>query len=223
LTVLNPSFESDLTPTGTFRVLQPANWALHDPSGIVDQGIDAVGVLNPLGTTFFPAGSPDGANAALIFLAGDIGGGEVGLRQTLSSNLTANTSYTLRVAVGNIASGIGGTPPQFFDLDGFPGYAVQLRAGGTLLAEDRNTLSIAEGAFAESIVQFDVGASHPQLGLPLEIHLLNLNIPGTPAEPGIEVDFDDVRLDAVNVPEPSTLTLALLAFAGLALRRPRVL
>ena len=37
----------------------------------------------------------------------------------------------------------------FFDLSGFPGYAVQLLAGGVVVAEDHNTLagSIPEGEF----------------------------------------------------------------------------
>ena len=102
-------------------------------------------------------------------------------------------------AYGNIASGIGAPPANFFfNLDGFPGYAVQLLAGGEVVAEDFNSLftQIPEGEFRETTVTLNVGASHPRLGQQLAIRLVNLNIPGTPAEPGIEVDFDDIRLDA---------------------------
>jgi hypothetical protein len=51
---------------------------------------------------------------------------------------------------------------------------------------------------------------------------VNLNTPGTPDEPGIEVDFDDVQLDATPVPSPSRAALGLGAIATLvALGRRR--
>ncbi len=107
--------------------------------------------------------------------------------------------YTLRVQVGNIASGFGAPPfDQFYDLDGFPGYRVQLLAGGVLLAEDDNTLFglIPEGEFRLSTVTAEVGPDHPALGQAIEIRLLSRNEAQSAEDPGIEVDFDDVRLDA---------------------------
>lgn len=204
--IVNAGFEADGTAPNTFRAVIPQGWQVHDPNGIVDQGIDAVGVLRPTNISFFPGGTTEGVNAALIFLAGDVGGGEVGLAQTVGATLQAGTRYTLRVDVGNIASGTS-VPPnfvQFFDLDGFPGYRVDLLAGGVVIAQDNNTLDgvIPEGEWRESVVTFDCPAGHPLIGAPLRIRLVNLNIPGTPEEPGIEVDFDDVRLDASAVPAP---------------------
>jgi hypothetical protein len=80
---------------------------------------------------------PDGSNAALIYLADDQGAGEVSLEQTLGVGLQPNTRYRLTVEVGNIASGFGAPPfDQFFNLDGFPGYRVQLLAGNEVIAED---------------------------------------------------------------------------------------
>lgn len=228
--VVNPSFEADPAAAGTFPVLQPQGWTLIDPAGIVDQNLDAVGVVNSDdGAPFFPGGVPDGSNAALIFLSGDVGGGAVSLAQEVAEIVDAGDTYTLRVEVGNIASGTGFPPFDvygFFDLDGFPGYRVALRAGGMELAADANTLAgtLAEGTFAESFVQVTIPADHPAIGSPLEIRLTNLNQPGTPEEPGIEVDFDDVRLDAVAVPEPARalqLAVGALTLAAGGARRRR--
>ncbi|MBL8756809.1 MAG: hypothetical protein JNK35_00080 [Phycisphaerae bacterium] len=196
--VANHSFEADPAAPNSFPVLIPSGWQAYDPGGIIDQAVDAIGVLNPTGGTFFPA-APDGSNVALLSLSGDRGTTPVGIMQTLSHALQPNTTYALRVEVGNIASGIGAPPfAVFFNLDGFPGYAVELLAGGEVLAADVNSLGdlIPEGAFRTSTVTFSTDASHPRLGMPLAIRLINLNLIPPPPDPGIEVDFDLVRLTA---------------------------
>jgi hypothetical protein len=99
--------------------------------------------------------------------------------------------------VGNIATAIAAPPfNYYFNLDGFPGYAVQLLAGGFVIAEDRDPIGahIPEGEFRESLVVFDVPAGHPLVGAPLAVRLINLNMVQSAAAPGIEVNFDDVRL-----------------------------
>lgn len=202
ITILNPSFEANFAANGTFPVQIPTSWDLLDPGGIIDQSTNAVGVLNPTGAAFFPAGVPDGRNAALIYLESS-GGPPVSLRQIVGATLQPRTRYALSVGVGNIASGIG-LPPfdfRFYDLDGFPGYSVQLRAGGVLLAEDFNSLgaTLAEGQFATTTVVFASGHSHAQLGQNLEVRLTNLNQIDTPEDPGIEVDFDMVTLIAAPI------------------------
>jgi hapalindole H/12-epi-hapalindole U/12-epi-fischerindole U synthase len=219
LSITNASFEDAAVPAGTFPIFTPAGWSLHDPNGLLDGALDAVGVLNPTGTTFFPGGAPDGSNVALVFLSGDVGLGEVGIEQAIDYTLRPDTTYTLSVMVGNIASGSGNPPiTDFFNLAGFPGYAVQLLAGDTVVAEDRNSLagSLAEGTFAESVVSLTVGAFHPNLDQALSIRLLNLNQPGTDVAPGIEVDFDAVSLTAVPaIPEPRTYALIAVGFVVL--------
>jgi hypothetical protein len=119
----------------------------------------------------------------------------------------------------------------FYNLDGFPGYRVQLLAGAVVVAEDDGALSatLGEGTFAPSTVQLTTGASPGQLGQPLAIRLVNRNQPDDPLARGLEVDFDDVRLDATpaaaSVPLPAAaigilaLTLALTATIA-ARRRP---
>ena len=201
----NPSFEADFAPPNSFPVRVPQGWRLYDPGSIIDQSLDAVGILNPTNSTFFPAGAPDGSNVALIFLSGDIGTSSVGLWQQSPATLAAGRRYMLRVFVGNIASGIGAPPFDFFyNLDGFPGYAVQLLAGPEgnqfVIAEDHNTLAptLGEGQFAETSITIALPAGHPLLGRPLTVRVINLNQRETPENPGIEVDFDLVRLTQVD-------------------------
>jgi len=198
--ITNHGFEANPVAMGCFQVFIPTGWSVHDPNGIYDGGNDSVGGLHPEGGPYFPA-APEGDHVALVFIGSQIGQGPMGLRQTLGSVLTANTDYVLTAQVGNIASGQGPPPCNvfgFFDLDGFPGYRVQLRAGGVTIAEDNSTLDgqIPEGEFRLSSVEVSIGETHPQLGQPLEVRLINLNMIDTPADPGIEVDFDDVRLTA---------------------------
>jgi hypothetical protein len=222
INIINPSFEANVVPGGEFHVFNPIGWSRYDPGSIVNQGNNAVGALNPAGTTFFVDAVPDGNNAALIYLeqrAGTLNPGDmVGLSQTLTGNfLQLNTRYILSAAVGNIASGTGLGASEGFgpaDLSGFPGYSVQLLAGGVVVAEDNNTLVIGEGRFATSTVELVVGNSHARAGQTLAIRLLNLNATGNLVERAREVDFDAVSLIASAVPEPGTYAMFL---AGLGL------
>ncbi|MEM9083469.1 MAG: hypothetical protein AAGB34_07730 [Planctomycetota bacterium] len=202
--VANHGFETDFAADGTFPVGDVADWPAYDPQFLLGFDGNFTGVINPTGTDFFDQNdAPEGNNVALLFLdsAQARGLGPVGLRQELDAQLEANTTYTLIVEVGNIASGTG-LPPfdnfGFYDLDGFPGYAVQLVASDIVITEDFNTLAsfIPEGEFRTSVVSLVVRDTHEQINGTLEIRLLNLNEEDTPLDPGIEVDFDNVRLDA---------------------------
>ena len=140
---------------------------------------------------------------AVVFL---LTGGptESGIQQTLTDTLQAGLRYTLEVSVGNITP--DGGPWNFA---GFPGYRVDLLAGGQVVASDNNTLLPGEGVFLESTVSVVVGADHLLLGQPLGIRLVSLDGPS-----GIEVNFDNVRLNAVAVPEPATSGLAAAGLLG---------
>lgn len=198
--ITNAGFEANPVAMGCFAVFTPAGWTPYDPTGILDGGLDVVGGLHPEGSPYFPD-APEGDHVALVFLGGDIGGGPAGLAQTLGSTLQPFTTYTLSVEVGNIEEGQGPPPCDvfgFFFLRGFPGYRVELRAGGAVIAVDDNSLGevIPDGEFRRSAIQAMTDASHPQLNQALSIRLINLNMIDTPEAPGIEVDFDDVRLTA---------------------------
>ena len=245
--VVNPGFEdiSGESPVNEFTFGPLAGWDLYDPGAITAGGAGPtyfIGTLtpfepDPIGNpgvyANFPAGAAESQRVGIAFnFFGSGGGGEYGFEQTLAATLQADTTYTLEVEIGNIdsATSMGG---QFFPLEGFPGYRVDLMAGGQILAQDVNGLggTIPDGEFGTSTVVFATGASHPQLGQPLTIRLVNLNVvdPAFPSS-DLEVDFDDVRLDATGAPPPPVpfggwpLAVALLAAGAWRLRRrePRV-
>lgn len=227
--IINAGFEADVITNGAFSVLVPTGWQVYDPSSILDQGANSVGVIRPnIAQSYFPGGAPEGAQAALVFLAG-AESGPAGLQQTLTSTLAAQTRYTLNVEIGNIASGTslvgsadGGN--VFYDLDGFPGYSIELLAGNTLLGADSISAgSIPEGQWRRATLTVDSTSLGAFIGEPLTIRLVNLDTPGTLGAPNIEVDFDAVSLSAAPVPEPGTVALWLagLGLLGSLTRRKR--
>lgn len=218
--IANAGFESNVVADGTFQVLVPTGWQVYDPGGIVNQTSNAVGIIRPnVPQGYFPGGAPEGAQAALVFMGGGANG-PAGLQQTLGATLAADTRYTLRVEVGNIGSdfslpGSSDGGGIFYNLAGFPGYRIELLAGSTLLGSDSVSAgAIPEGAWRTATLVVDSTPFAALAGQSLLVRLVNLDIPGTPSAPAIEVDFDDVRLTAAPVPEPATVAMWL---AGLAL------
>ena len=236
---LPPQFNG-IVPVGSFPTgAPPAGWTLYLENGLPIGGA-FVGVLNPGDAAdhapnppFFEDGAPEGSNVALLFMAGAAGDDEFGIEQQLAETVQPNTTYTLRVEVGDIQSATGLTPPYdtFFDLSGFPGYRVQLLAvdamgGETLLAEDDDSLTIAEAFFATSTLVHMTGPSPASEGDALLVRLVCKNEPDVPGVDGLEVDFDDVRLEASPVPVvplpgwlSGVLAAALLATGGRQARR----
>ena len=229
IVVVNPSFE-DISGETQFNefTFGPLNgWQLYDPGSITNGGAGGtffIGTLTPGPPVFFDNGATDGQRVGIAFNYADSGGlGEYGLQQTLAATLQPNLTYTLQVDIRNIASGTA-LSGFFFPLTGFPGYRIDLTAGGQVIASDNNTLAgtIAEGTFATSQLQLTIGASHLLLGQALGVRLVNLNAID-PAFPNsdLEVDFDHVRLSAVTaVPEPSSMILTTItALLLVAFRR----
>jgi hypothetical protein len=144
------------------------------------------GAFNPMaGVHYTGPGATDGVQVAYS------NGGSIS--QVLGATLTANTLYALQVDVGD-------------RLDApFPGYTIGLFAGGNLLAQDSSSLAPNDG-FLTSTTTYLASPGDASLGQSLEIRL---------SSPGIQVNFDNVRLDAtaVAIPEPSSL--ALTAIGGL--------
>lgn len=217
--ITNAGFENPVTPPDSFITnAAPSGWTTF---GAINFSNRVVGVLNPAASVLYAEPAPEGANVGVVFLLDGSAASPAGLQQTLGSTLQTNTVYTLRVEVGNIAND-SRAPHNAFQFNGFPGYRVDLLAGGVVLASDQNTLAPAEGRFIGSVVTASIGASHALAGQALGIRLVNLD-----GENGIEVNFDNVRLDATAIPEPASATalaagLALLAGAMARRRRERI-
>lgn len=191
LPIQNAGFEATILEDFTFTTAPPPGWELYNPDGLIpavttDES-SSPGTFNP-STGNYPNDVPEGDNVGNVFLVDEVGSGRAGLSQTLDTLLAANTRYTLSVEVGNPT---GDDPVPGINFEGFPGYQVELLAGGQVLAVDNNSLEIAEGTFSTSTVTYTTSATDSLLGKPLEIRLINL-LQG----PGIEVDFDDVQLIA---------------------------
>ena len=224
LAINNPGFEAQVHGPNSFTGLPLTGWLPYNDSSVSGEFI---GTLNATGTTYFPAGAPEGANVAIPYMAaGGTANVEFGIEQELVATLQPDMIYTLTVEVGNIASGTTG--PTTFDLDGYNGYRVELRAGATVLASDNDTLSIAEGIFEISTVIFNsTGVDAGLVDTPLTIRLVHLNLvdPAFPSSDR-EIDFDDVQLDAsaaVAIPALGPLGLTILSglLAALSVARIR--
>ncbi|QEG33645.1 hypothetical protein Pr1d_09090 [Bythopirellula goksoeyrii] len=153
--VVNAGFEdiSEETPFNEFTFGALNGWDLYDPDTITDSGDGPtyfIGTLtpfepDPIGNpgvfANFPAGAAEGQRVGIAFnFEGSDGQGEYGFFQELDATLQAHTTYTLEVEIGNIdsATAMNG---EFFPLEGFPGYRVELQAGGMMLEEDDNLLA----------------------------------------------------------------------------------
>ncbi len=218
ITVINAGFE-DVSGQSTFNEFTfgiPVGWNLYDPNNITSTSGVFTGTLQPNGVDFFSETAPEGDRVAILFNSGALGAGEYGISQTLGDTLTANTHYELSVDIGDINSGFAqnGT---FFDLEEFPGYRIDLLAGGQVIAQDNNLLagSLIEGVFSTATLSFSVADNHALLGQSLGIRLVNLNqIPAgfnTNNSPDLEVDFDNIQLRTTALPLPPSLLLFLSA------------
>ena len=107
--IINAGFEDPVLNDNAFTSNSIPGWEGTDLAAP-----NNFGVFNPA-PTFFPNEAPEGSNVAYIERGA--------VFQTLSEVLTANTMYTLEVLVGDSL------------IDPLPGFAVQLMAGGTVLAE----------------------------------------------------------------------------------------
>ena len=206
LNVNNYSFEAiTFIAHGTFLYSLPNGWTSYDPSNILSS-TNMLGVINAVGSPFLN-GTTQGTNAALVYLTINQPNIVLGLQQTLTNTLQANTSYTLNVDVGNPQAGTSlpgssGGGGVFYNFANFPGYRLDLLAGATVIAQDINSIggTIPEGQFRTATLNCNSSGFPGLVGQNLTLRLVNLHAGG-----GIEVDFDNVRLTASTSPVPAPL------------------
>ena len=213
----NPGFETQELADGEYDwLMDNEGWGYVANDGYLGPWNPGLDVLPEVGDNGYGGNAPEGENVGYTEPGVGVPGG---FGQVLTEALTAGMTYTLTVEVGNtlgyawggysVQLLAGGSQPPAGDGSGYAGEVT----GGILLAEDNNTLVIAEDTFETSTVTYTAGPDDPLLGEPLQIRLLALG--------GEEVDFDAVSLDAI--PEPSTVVLLCMGALGLLLfgRRKR--
>jgi hypothetical protein len=163
IAIRNPSFESPSLSDGSFNIANITDWS------VINTGNP--GVFNPSANSFNFV--PDGvqtlySNGGTVF-------------QTLSTALAPKTLYTLGVSVGRRQ-----------DFTNFPGFSVELRAGGTVLASANQThVRLPEAGKFERLTVYYVSPNTVEAGQLLEIRLKSA---------GAQTNFDLVTLDARPIP-----------------------
>lgn len=197
INVVNFSFEDDVAPVGGVVQSVPTGWTAYNRVGGSD-----IGSQNPNGSQFsvnnplaFPA---EGNQFMYVNTFADNPGGISGVYQTVGS-LEPNTLYTLTVAIGSRADRIN-TPGTISLVNGNDHTGTVLATGGGLPA--------LQNTWEDYTISFATGASVSG----------NLTIVLSSVAAGtIQADFDNVRLEAVAVPEPEVYGMCLAGLIGLVL------
>ena len=182
IAIVNPGFEDPVLAENAYTWLDVPGWTQVD----VNNG--GAGVWNVTTADFDPPCAPEGQNVLYTEnLPGPNlpGGVANGVAQVLTEMFAANKDYTLTVEVGNSW--------EYW----LSGYRVQLLAGGTVIADDNDTVWPNYYEWETSIVEYTYDSGDSALvGQPLEIRLLNLGLDKDHPPPGnvVGVEFDNVTL-----------------------------
>jgi hypothetical protein len=208
--IINPSFESNIVP-------MDGNPLTVSPGDDFTQNVAATGwqigssLDNPSGlislrsNSFFDdklADTPDPVDNDQAFYTN---GWDI--YQVLSATLSANSTYTLNINVGDRND----NPPSVF----YAGLRIGTGTtfGANLITPDSSfTPAAPDGEWAEWTYTFSTGAASSGLGQALRIELLGDVI-------GTQAIYDNVRLDVV--PEPSGICLAIVGLVFAMHRRRR--
>jgi len=165
-------------------MLAEDDWTWLDVPGWTQVGGDGPGIWNVTLADFDPVIAPEGEN--VLYTENAPAGVANGVAQVLTETFAADTDYTLTAEVGNSWA--------YY----FSGYSVQLLAGGTVIAEDNDTLWPDYMVWATSTVAYTYDPADSALvGQPLEIRLLNLGLDKDPSDT-VGVEFDNVTLSYVE-------------------------
>lgn len=189
IAISNASFETPAaSPMGTFVSVTPPGWSIYDPSGVTGTDDTDFGVWWPIGFSDYFTSMADGVQCGVVYADLAPGSGVIGLQQTLPATLAPNTRVSFEIWVGDPTAASGA------QLDGFPGYRVELVAGASEVLSDDDT-AMLQGQLRPVRATLPIGSVHPGLGQPLIVRLLNRN-----AAAGAEVDFDAVSVDVTPAP-----------------------
>lgn len=201
ISVLNYSFEEDIAPNPGVVTSVPTGWTSFFQVGGSD-----IGSQNP-DSAKFPINNPlaapaDGNQFVYINTFGGNPNGRSGIYQPIT-DLMPNMTYTLTVAIGSRLDrdNSAGTISL---VDGFDHNGTILATGGGLPE--------TKGTWQDYSISFTTGDVVNDGFLTIVL--------STVAADTIQADFDNVRLEAVAVPEPTTAALiAASCGAFLILRR----
>jgi hypothetical protein len=183
--ISNPGFENPTLADGAWQATIP-NWTLTLASD------STAGPWNPTASHFSPQAS-EGSNVVYVDTSSSTAGESI-ISQQLSSSLAANTTYTLQVDVGY--------PNTTDNKD----YRIELTAGGQVLAQDDNSLSLIQGGWKTSTINYTAAGDDPNLGDPLGIRLIAKASSGGYRQ----IEFDNVRLTSdPAITSPTNLTSIL--------------
>lgn len=163
-----------------------------------------VGVQDVSANGFSAGANPDGTQDGYVNVGAWMGSGAL-------TTVAANTTYTLTVAEGNRGGGFAQTGGFTIAL----AYGPSVGTGLTNAANWGSSLHVAYanapavGTFGDFQTTFSTGASDSSIGQSLFVLLGSDVVAGNNP-----VDYDNVRLTAAAVPEPATISLAVLG--GLA-------
>jgi HpiC1 cyclase/PEP-CTERM motif len=166
-----------------------------------------VGVQDVSANGFTAGANPDGTQDGYVNVGAWMGSGAL-------TTIAANTSYTLTVSEGNRGGGFAQTAGFTIALAYGSAVSTSLTSSSDFAASEDETYaeSPAVGTFADYTINFTTGNSDADIGQSLFVLL------GSDVTAGNNpIDYDNVRVTATSVPEPSALALAggglaLLAF-----------
>lgn len=229
--VPNFSFEEPVRGDDQYTQEAPVGWTAGNSNNP-----DGVGVQNAIdsqypGTTFTGTPGEDDLDAPAHgkqFAYINAGGTNVNHLTSLNplgNGVKAFTLYTLTVAVGDRGDGV---EPRDVKIELLVEPAVEgglttSAAAAMLTGEEIDVVGLNQddqGAFVNLTASFQTDGTSPLIGRDLKIRLTHFSNGRAGEYP--QVSFDNVRLVATAVPEPSSAALALLGASALLRRRRAV-
>lgn len=214
VTITNPGFETPFNtstfgpPTGWTVIGSGSNVGAYNPYQFQGGGQYYVGATSALDPHSGGAGAYGIGGSMLAFVFGTSAGS--GFSQTLSATLQPNTAYTLTVTeFQRFGTGLASATTA--------GSLIQLLAGSTVIASATDNTGPGAAVSADQVAFLANSNLFSGLfGQALAIRITT-TVNGTSTI--LATDWDNVRLDATVVPEPTTIALVSAALVLATFRR----